>query len=444
MEMALYGGFGTNANAPSYINGYAGGNNYSNYGNYYNPSFSGYGNSYGYDSYSPTFEQSVPYGYGNGGASVTQNPAQASIFQGLSQGEYQSLIDDYKKSLTPSEGFLGTLAGGAAFGVLMHPRFIAHPWNSAKISPQIEKMFAPIKNETHHLHKLWTNPETNGVMREAYFQMHKAAARKESKLGLFRKSYSSEKNKQLLSKVNSSMKEMERLLKNPNAKIEDIARVSADLKNYYGEGKGPVLRFFDKIANPIKDFFGMKSEKATAKSILENNKNFAKSWKGYGAALKKGGKAGFLVFAGIELAMGLSKIGTAFSKDNETGMKQLGQTTVKAIGSAGGWALGEAAGIWASAAIGAKIGTLFGPGVGTAIGGLLGIVGGTIGMWATGKVTHALVGQDVADDIDAKNLASTNDGQVQLLQNTLMRMQGGEKVSPEAQMAVQKIMAQYA
>lgn len=433
MEMALYGGFGMNANAPSYANGYMGGNNYSNN---ITPSFYGYGSGYNnYGGYNnSTFGQSIPYGYG----ATTPQQAQESVFQGLSSTDTQALIDDYKKSLTPSEGIIGATVGGAAFGVMMHPRLIAHPWNSAKITPEIEKMFSAVKKEGHHLNKLWTNPETNGVMREAYFQMHKAAARKGSKLGLFRRSYSAKGNEKLLADVNKAMKEMEALLKNPKASIDDIARVTADLKNCY-KSDGIISRGFNKIAEPIKNFFGMKSEAVTAKSILQDNAKLS-----YKGALKKGGTFGFLLFAGIELAMGISKIKTAFEKDDKTGMKQLGQTTVKALGNAGGWALGEAAGIWASAAIGAKIGTLFGPGVGTAIGGLLGIVGGTVGMWLTGKATHALVGQDVADDIEAKKLAQSQEGQVQLLQNTMQRMQSGEKVSAQAQQAVQKLMTQYA
>ena len=48
------------------------------------------------------------------------------------------------------------------------------------------------------------------------------------------------------------------------------------------------------------------------------------------------------------------------------------------------------------------------------------------------------------DDIEARKLAQSQEGQVQLLQNTMQRIQSGENVSPEAQMAVQKLIAQYA
>ena len=125
-------------------------------------------------------------------------------------------------------------------------------------------------------------------------------------------------------------------------------------------------------------------------------------------------------------------------------MKQLGQTTVKGIGAAAGWTLGEAAGKWAFAKLGAKIGSKIHPLLGTIIGGAIGFVGGSLGMCIAGKGTKALVGQDVADDIEAKKLAQSQEGQVQLLQNTMQRIQAGEKVSPEAQMAVQKLMTQMA
>ena len=127
-----------------------------------------------------------------------------------------------------------------------------------------------------------------------------------------------------------------------------------------------------------------------------------------------------------------------------TGMKQLGQTTVKGIGAAAGWTLGEAAGKWAFAKWGAKIGSKVHPLLGTLIGGAVGFVCGGIGMWLTGKGTRAIIGQDVADDIEAKKLAKSQEGQVQLLQNTMQRIQKGEKVSADAQQAVQKLMAQYA
>ena len=120
------------------------------------------------------------------------------------------------------------------------------------------------------------------------------------------------------------------------------------------------------------------------------------------------------------------------------------QTAVRGAGNAIGWALGEAAGLWAFTKLGASIGTAVGPGIGTLIGGAVGLIGGGLGMWLAGKATKALVGQDVADDIEAKKLAQSQEGQVQLIQNTMQRMQSGEKVSAQAQQAVQKMMSLYA
>ena len=56
MEMQLYGGFGTNFNAPSYLNGYAGANFNNNA--YANPAFYGYNAGYG-----QAFGQNIPSNY---------------------------------------------------------------------------------------------------------------------------------------------------------------------------------------------------------------------------------------------------------------------------------------------------------------------------------------------------------------------------------------------
>ena len=159
-------------------------------------------------------------------------------------------------------------------------------------------------------------------------------------------------------------------------------------------------------------------------------------------ALKKGGGVkGGIFFAAIELFMNWDKIKTAFSKDDSTGWKQVGQTTTKAVGNAIGWAAGEAAGVWAATALGAKIGTIFGPGIGTVIGGIAGFVGGSIGMWLAGKATKAIVGQDVADKVTANNLTKTPEGQTQLLSLVSQKVQSGEKVPENVIFSANKILA---
>ena len=102
MELMLYGGLGTGANVPSYLNGYnmADTNSVFNY----SPSFYGYNQTY--PQYNQgTFGQQIPYGYGYAQNPQTQeqNQQQALPFQGLSKTEQQALVDCYAKGLEPSE-----------------------------------------------------------------------------------------------------------------------------------------------------------------------------------------------------------------------------------------------------------------------------------------------------------------------------------------------------
>lgn len=454
MEMALYGGVGMNANAPSYLNGYRGGN----YSNYINPSFYGYGNNYNnyYGYNNPTFSQGIPYGYGSTAPQQTQNE---SVFQGLSQADKQALMDDYKKSLTPSEGFFACAATNAAFGLAMNPRLLVHPINTIKTLGSVNSAFADVKVAGSALNKLWVNPENSNILREAYLQLHKAEARKMSKFGAFRRSFNKTGINPTTGKacsevglIDDCIKELKAALTAkgmaPDKQMKAITEATAKLQHAYSVNGGFIPRTWNKIKGLFTDVkpVTVESKLADATGIANRVTELGKSTNtGFKAMLKRGGGVkGGLFFMGIELLMGFSKIKTAFEKDSETGMKQLGQTVVKGAGNAAGWALGEAAALAAFTKWGASIGTAFGPGIGTLIGGAVGLVGGGLGMWLAGKFTKGLVGQDVADDIEAKKLVSSNEGQVQLLQNTMQRIQNGEKVSAQAQLAVQKLMTQYA
>ena len=160
----------------------------------------------------------------------------------------------------------------------------------------------------------------------------------------------------------------------------------------------------------------------------------------FGEALKRGGgiKSG-LFFMAIEVLMSLGNIKEAFSKDNKTGMTQIGQTLVKGAGSAAGWAIGEAAGVWASTKICAAIGTAISPGLGTAIGGVLGLIGGSIGCWATGKLTKWLVGQDVGEKVKIEKMKQTPEGQAQLLQLTAQQ----KNIPLDVQQSMQNVVNYY-
>lgn len=463
MEMQLYGGFGSHSNAPSYLNGYV-----TNLNNnpYMNPAF------YGYNAgYNQAFGQTIPSNYMQAGQAA--QTAQSSVFEGLTQAERQALMEDYKKSLCPSEGLLACAAGNAVFSVINHPRLLVHPVNSVRALKATNDAFAAVKTEGSILNTLWKNPENSNILREAWFQHHKATARCESKLGAFRTGYVKSGDVDAIKNV---LKNLENALQKGD--MAAITKHTAELQHAYSVNNGFIASGYNYCKEGIKkglnkivpdswtkakSFLAPSKTQTIAEKLADTNgiqtridqlaKTSATLSAGGNAAskvtyrsiLKRGGGVmGAVAFAGLELLLNAGKIKTAFEEDGSTGMKQLGQTLVKAAGNAGGWALGEAAGVWAFTKWGAKIGTKFGPGIGTLIGGMVGLIGGGLGMWLAGKVTKGVVGQDVADDIEAKKLAYSPEGQAQLLQNTMERIQKGEKVSPEAQQAISRVITQMA
>ncbi|MBR2430745.1 hypothetical protein IKB17_04725 [bacterium] len=463
MEMALYGGLGTNMNAPSYANGYCASNNFSmginpslyNYGLQTSgvyPSFKG-------NNYSNSFGQNIPYGY------ETQAQGQSnSIFGGLSSVEKKALVDDYAKNLTPTAGVLKDAPLDAAFCLLFNPRLLVHPINTFKATFSAEnatnKFFNSIKNDAKFI-ELWKTPENSNIMREAWLQHNKAVARCEGKLGAFRRSYKATGEVELITKEVTAL---EKAIKSGN--IDDITRQTARLKHAYTGNPGFVTRGFNWCKNgigkiipeswtlmgsPVRDAFLTKPSAVADKladvaGIETEIANLAKTTKtGFMDILKRGGGVkGAAFFMVMDYLMAIGKIKTAFEEDKQSGWKQLGQTTVRGIGNAAGWMVGEATATWAFTKFGAKLGSKVHPLLGTLIGGAIGMIGGGLGMRLAGKGTQALVGRDVADDIEAKKLAQTQEGQIQLLQHTMERMEKGEKVSPHAQMAIQKIMTQIA
>ena len=450
MEMALYGGYGTSMNAPSYLNGYTGGYDYNSYMNPWN-----YNNIWGAtaSNYNPTFGQSIPSGYANQTAQQ-----QEATFQGLSAAERQALVEDYVRSVNPSEGLWECAKGNAMFALFMNPRIIAHPYNTFKSLGATNKTFADVTKAGSKLNLAWVGSaaEANSnILREAWLQHNKAVARCESKFGALRRGYGAQNNTKQVEAINKILKNLEGALQKGDMKA--ITKHTAELKYVYGANDG----FLGRGWNTVKGWFGGESAKNAGARLAEieaagkagkagkvagvdeiiRNLEATKSNK-YGDILKRGGGVtGGLWFMGLEFLMSFGKIKTAFEKDSETGWKQLGQTTVKGAGNAAGWALGEAAATKIYAKYGAKIGAKFGGVWGAAIGGAVGLIGGGLGMWLAGKGTKKLVGNDVADKVQAEKMASTQEGQVQLLQNTMQRMQSGEKVAANAQQTVQKFIA---
>ena len=164
MEMALYGGFGTNMNAPSYANGYAGGSSYYNdlnsslfnYNNLstttFNPSFLANGYGYG-NGYGNSFGQNIPSQYINQTQTQSQN---VGAFSGLSNDQVKIITDYYAKNLEPSESLSNALIMGTVMGgIMLNPRVIAHPLNTLTGFKDVKNIFKDVRVDGSKLNKLW-------------------------------------------------------------------------------------------------------------------------------------------------------------------------------------------------------------------------------------------------------------------------------------------------
>lgn len=431
MEYMLYGGAsGVNPNCPSFSNGYMANNNSWNYQTpfgYNNQSI--WNNQYGQN-----------YGLGNvGGASTTSDSQQASQTGfGASSRDIDTLGKYYLKGMEPSESLLGAAGGGAAFALVNNTRFIAHPFASLSSLNTVEKMFAGVKDKKSALGKLWSNPETNGLVRDAYHKMHKLEGASKWRFApLFKKRLDK-------TTYDALKKEMEMALKSGNK--EQIAKATEKIRVATGAKTGVIPQAWRSIrGNAAPDIAKMTTDTAVKAAV--DKKLAEKAATGYGEAIKKGFKSqgikGGVFFAAMEFLMDFGKIKSAFSKDNKTGAKQLGQTSVKAAGSIVGWTVGEAVGAAAGAKIGAAVGTAVCPGLGTAIGAVAGLVGGSIGTWAMGKLTKKLVGEDVGSKVEVDNMKKTAQGQAQLLQLTAQQAQDDKKLDPKVKQALQNALNSY-
>lgn len=428
MEFMLYGGASGNMNCPSYINGYRAGN----LSSYYNPYMYSMANQ---NLWNANQAQNI-----NQGISQNTNSTSNSNTTVAKGSNIDILTDYYAKNLEPSESLASAIImGGVSGALMMNPRYIAHPINSFNGLKDVKEMFKSVKVDGSDLNKLWKENPT--VMQDAYFRMHKAASRANSKLGLFRKSYDRDTEYKELKKI------MQEALDSKD--IQKIAEASKKLENAY-ISNGHIPSLWNKIrgkkvatvAEKLADNAGIKEG---AEALIKSNKmSYLNRFKH-----SLGGKMAIL-FAGVEILTNIGKIKTAFQHDKENpngeklGMKQLGQTTVKAVANTVGWAAGEAAGIWAATKLGATIGTAFGPGVGTVIGGVAGLIGGSIGMWLTGKATKALVGDDVANKVEAKKLAQSPEGKAQLLNLVIEKANKNENVPQNVMFAAQNVAASMA
>ena len=450
MEMQLYGGYGNSTNAPSYVNGYQASsatmnpytmpmfNGYNNYPNYYgNPSYN-----------NGTFGQNIPQSYTTNSNQYSQNTQvntsnvqPTTIFQGLTQAEQKALVNTYRKGLEPPEQ-LALASGVGMQTIMMNPRIIAHPKNTIKAffnlkgAGDTNKMFEAVK-KGGKLTDLWK--ENAYIMEEAFAQMNRTECRSMDKWGWFRKQYSPDEYKQLKDIMQKALK---------SGDIKEIAEATEKLRHAQSSN-GKIPAFLDKVRG--KESSTVASKLAESDVIKKNTSELLKqaealSPKGmtYVQAWNRvGGKWG-LVFGGVEILGSAGKIKTAFEEDTTTGFKQLGQSIVKAGASAVGWQAGEALGVWGATKLTPMIAKRFGGKWATIVAALARPIGALAAHWLSRKTAKAIVGEDVANKIEANKTAQTQDGQQMIVQNIIGRMQAGEQVDPQTQQALQKLTTMYA
>ena len=156
-----------------------------------------------------------------------------------------------------------------------------------------------------------------------------------------------------------------------------------------------------------------------------------------------GGKWG-LAFGALDLVGSFGKITTAFQEDTSTGFKQLGQSVVKAGARTVGWQAGEALGVLGANKLTPMIAKAVGGKWATVIGAIARPVCALATSWLSGKVARWIVGDDVANKVQAKKAAETPEGQQMMLQDIIARVQAGEKIDAPTQQALQKLMTMYA
>ena len=442
MEYMLYGGAsGVNPNCPSFSNGYMANNTAWNYQTPFGYNNQSVWNNWNNQSAQPTMQNTTST------SDVFNSQAQQQASFGASSKDIKTLENYYLKGMEPTESLLGAAGGGAAFALVNNMRFIAHPFASLSSLGATEKMFAGVKKEGSALYKLWKNPETHKIMTDAYHKMHKLEGASKWRFApLFKKRLDETTYKALKNKMEMALLSGDK---------RQIAEAAERIKVATGVQSGPVGNFFNKIWSNIR---GQKV--TTIADRLANNtaireaalkKVNEKGAVGLTETITKGFKSqgvkGGAFFAAMEFIMDFGKIRSAFSKDSTTGAKQLGQTSVKAAGSIIGWTAGEAIGAWAGAKLGAAAGTAICPGLGTAIGAVAGLVGGSIGSWALGKLTHKIVGEDVGSKVEVQKMKKTAQGQQQLLQLTLAQAQEDKKnnkLDPKVAQALNNVYQAYA
>lgn len=412
----------------------------------------------GYNARGPAFKGNATGGYyqtdgANFGQATT--PATGGVgFEGLTPEETKKVLNYYAKSLEPIETLGSAATMGAAFSLVMYPRMLVHPLNNTIWSiPEANRLFKDVTRTGTKLNKLWLDPKKSAILQDAYSQVQKAAARRNWKIGAFRARYTPAQYKQMITQMEKAIEIAKR-----TGNVAEVARVTEMMKHaYVTDGWIP------KAWHTVKGWFGGTSSvakvsdrmadtatiAANAKNSLDlaNNMTFKK-------AIMHGGKMGAILNVGFEFAFGLGNIITAFKQDKEDkakglqsqnyGWKQLGQTTGKSILNAAGWAVGEGAGIWASAKLGAKLGAKVHPLLGTIAGGILGMVGGSIGIWGSRKLGKAVFGDNIANKLTAQNQMKVEGGREEILMAAYQNAQKDKDIDSGTAQALDKAISVYA
>ena len=426
MEFMLYGGkSGMNMNCPSVYNGYNVPNSVFNtpYGMYGNPSFYGYNNT--------GFGQNIPSNYANNTNSQSQS-ANTSFQQGITQEDIDKLADYYAKNNALEEGFMGAAAGGLSWMAFEHLQSVLHPKNAWKGAKEAKEIFKAL-------------PEGFAAKNAALLQDAQIAVQQVVRDSGDKGWWSKWLRKPLYIDNPNKIKDMDAAARQINqankaeitrelnamkeavrtGNVEGIAESTARLQATRGmDGKiAGIISKGKTVAERLEKKTKSGDIAKEAKNLLKINEGVIT--KNFGSLAKSFFKKDFVGFMLFETVFNAGKIMTAFQKDTKTGVEQTTQSLGKSAIATAGWCLGRAGGALLGAKVGASLGIAGGP-AGAALGALIGFTVGSIGMWAGHKLGNFLLGHDVADKVEAQNMAKTQEGQEELLRFAIEKAQEGK------------------
>lgn len=432
MEFMLYGSrSGMNMNCPSVYNGYyvpnsVFGNPYGMYAQSKNPTFNGYNNT--------GFGQNIPSNYVQNTGSQTQSE-NTSFQQGITQEDMDKLADYYAKNNVLEEGFTGALTGGLSWMAFEHAQSIFHPKNATRGVKAANAIFKNVPKEF---------AKTNAaLLQEAQIAVQQVVRdsgdkgwwskwlrkplyidnpEKIAKMDAAARQINQANKAEVTRELNAMKKAVENAVRTGN--VKGIAEATARLQAARGmDGRiAGALTGRKTVAERLK---------SKADTILKDKNNLVSMnksviTKNFGELVKSSFKKDFVGFMIFETIFNAGKIMTAFQKDTKTCVEQTTQSLGKSALGTAGWCLGRAAGTWLGAKAGAAIGSMICPGAGTAVGALIGFTVGSVGMWAGHKLGNKIFGTDVADKVEAQEMAKTREGQTELLQFAVQKAQEGK------------------